>query len=66
MYGCCQPTRDSIEFFWPRINPGGILLLDDYGFFICPGARKAADDFFKGRPEPILEIPTGQGLIIKA
>jgi len=61
-----QPTRDSIEFFYPRLVKGGVLLLDDYGFEICPGARQAADEFFAGKPEPVLEIPTGQGLVIKA
>ena len=60
-----QPTRDAIEFFYPRLAPGGILLLDDYGFFICPGARQAADEFFKDKPEPILEVPTGQGLVLR-
>jgi O-methyltransferase len=61
-----QPTRDSIEFFYPRLVRGGVLLMDDYGFEICPGARQAADEFFAGKPEPVLEIPTGQGLVIKA
>jgi O-methyltransferase len=61
-----QPTRDSIEFFYPRLTRGGVLLMDDYGFFICPGAREAADDFFKDKPEPVLELPTGQGLVLKA
>ena len=60
-----QPTRDAVEFFYPRLSRGGILLVDDYGFFICPGARDAIDDFFRDKPEPVLEIPTGQGLIIK-
>jgi hypothetical protein len=61
-----QPTRDSIEFFYPRVVPGGVLLLDDYGFEICPGAREAADEFLAGRAEPLLELPTGQGLVLKA
>jgi O-methyltransferase len=61
-----QATRDSVEFFYPRLNSGGILLLDDYGFFICPGARGAVDAYFRDKPEPVLEIPTGQGLVIKA
>ncbi|HLF94640.1 MAG TPA: TylF/MycF/NovP-related O-methyltransferase [Planctomycetota bacterium] len=60
-----QPTRDSVDFFYPRLNRGGVLLLDDYGFRICPGAREAIDDFFRGKPEPVLELPTGQGLVIK-
>ena len=60
-----QPTRDAIEFFYPRLNRGGVLLLDDYGFFICPGARQAADEFFKDKPEPLLELPTGQGMVVR-
>lgn len=60
-----QPTKESIEFFFPRLVPGGVLLLDDYGFAICPGAREAADEYFRDKSESILEIPTGQGLVIK-
>jgi hypothetical protein len=60
-----QATRDSVEFFYPRLSPGGILLLDDYGFSICPGAREAIEEFFRDKPEPVLEIPTGQGLVVK-
>lgn len=60
-----DPTRDSLEFFYPRLNRGGVLLLDDYGFAICPGAREAADVFFRDKPEPVIEVPTGQGLVIK-
>jgi O-methyltransferase len=41
-----QPTLDSLNFFYPRLVPGGILLLDDYGFKPCPGAKAAADEFF--------------------
>src|SRR5688572_31529904 len=37
-----QPTRDSLEYFYPRLVTGGILVCDDYGW---PGARKAVDDF---------------------
>jgi len=37
-----QPTRDSLEYFYPRLVTGGILVCDDYGW---PGARKAIDDF---------------------
>lgn len=60
-----QPTRDSIEFFLPRLQPGGMLVCDDYGFESCPGARRAMDDIFAGRPERIIHLPTGQGLVIK-
>ena len=57
-----RPTRESVEFFWPRLNPGGLLLLDDNGFAICPGVKEEVDAYLK---EPVLELPTGQGLAFK-
>lgn len=60
-----QPTFDSIAFFYPRMNRGGIILLDDHGYDTCPGARKAVLDFMKDKPEPVLDLSSGQGLIIK-
>jgi predicted O-methyltransferase YrrM len=61
-----QPTLDSLEFFYPRLVPGGILLCDDYGSTACPGARRAFDEMIADRPEKrVVHLPTGQGLIIK-
>lgn len=60
-----QPTRDSIAFFYPRLSSGGILICDDYGFETCPGARRAMDEFFADKSEPILHLPTGQGIVIR-
>lgn len=59
------PTRDSLEFFYPRTAPGGLIVCDDYGFTSCPGARAAMDAFFATRPEPVVHLPTGQGFVIK-
>jgi hypothetical protein len=59
-----QPTLDSVRFFYERLVPGGLMVLDDYGFVTCPGARQAVDSFFAGR-EPVLELTTGQALVIK-
>lgn len=60
-----EPTKDSIEFFYARLAPGGLLICDDYGFDVCPGATKAMDEFFADKPERIVHLPTGQGLIVK-
>jgi hypothetical protein len=61
-----QPTRDSFEFFYDRLVPGGVILMDDHGFTSCPGARQAAMEFFAKRPERIVELTTGQAFVIKA
>ena len=60
-----QPTRDSLEFFYPRLGAGGIVLLDDHGFRSCPVARAAADEFLSGKPERLALLPTGQAFFIK-
>jgi hypothetical protein len=61
-----QPTYDAVAFFYPRMVPGGIILCDDYGSTICPGARKAFDDAVRGTPEGrVIELTTGQGFIVK-
>jgi O-methyltransferase len=61
-----QPTFDSIAFFYPRMPAGGVMLLDDHGYDTCPGARKAALDFMADKPEQVIDLSTGQGLVIKA
>ncbi len=60
-----QPTLDSLKFFYPRLSPGGVIVMDDYGFLTCPGATKAAHEFMADKPEHILHLPTGQGIIIR-
>lgn len=59
-----QPTRDSLEFFYPRMTPGGVIVMDDYGLTTCPGAYRAANEFMQDKQEKILHLPTGQGVIL--
>jgi hypothetical protein len=62
-----QPTRDSLRFFFPRLADGGMVYLDDYGFYrTWPGARKAVDEYLAGVPHRhLLRMPFGSALIIK-
>ncbi len=61
-----EPTRDSMEFFWPRLNRGGVVLLDDYGTTRYPGARRAIDEYFgKQSNYRLFEQPSGQAIAIK-
>ena len=53
-------------FFYPRMERGGMMIFDDYGFWSCPGAKKAVDEFFVGKPEVPIYLPTGQCLVIRA
>ena len=60
-----QPTADSIEFFYPRVVNGGILVCDDYGHTSCPGATRAMDDYLVDTNEKMLSLPAGGGFFIK-
>jgi O-methyltransferase len=58
-----KSTVDSLEFAYPRMVNGGIILFDDYGFDDVSGARNAVNEFFSGRPETVFELPTGQAFV---
>ena len=61
-----QPEVAALEFFWDKMLPGGIIILDDYGY---PGAmdqKLAHDAFAASKGAMILGLPTCQGLILKS
>ncbi len=60
-----DPTLESLEFFYPRLSPGGILVCDDYGFSSCPGAMLACDRYLAGKPEAMVQLADGGGFLIK-
>jgi O-methyltransferase len=60
-----QPTLDSLEFFYPRLSDRGVVVLDDYGLATCPGAHRAVEEFMADKPEHVLHVPTGQGVIVR-
>lgn len=48
-----ESTRAELEVLYPRLSPGGVLILDDYGHW--GGAKKAVDEYFRDRPRPLLQ-----------
>jgi O-methyltransferase len=60
-----QSILDCLEFLYPRMARGAVMVFDDYGFPSCPGARRAVEQFFTGRPEKPLALMTGQALVFK-
>lgn len=48
---------DCLNFFYPKMVNGGIIILDDYSSPNCEGAKLAVDEFFANKPEkPIWEV----------
>ena len=49
-----EPTKVSLENFFPHVVKGGIVILDDYGAF--PGANKAIEDYLKSKNYKIEQL----------
>jgi O-methyltransferase len=60
-----ESTKSALEFFYSRVNKGGMILSHDYNALSCPGVKKAFDDFFSEKPEPIIELWDTQCLVVK-
>jgi len=60
-----QSVIDCVEFAYPRLVAGGIMIFDDYGFPSCARAREAADQAFVSRREKPIYLPTGQAMVIE-
>lgn len=59
------PERAAIEFFWPLLVPGAMIVLDDYGWNTHESQKETLDEFARAAGVAILTLPTGQGLLIK-
>lgn len=58
-------VHECIEFVYPRVVAGGLIVFDDYGFPSCARARQAVDQAFERRRETPIYLPTGQAVVIK-
>ena len=55
----------ALEILFERMVPGSILVLDDYGWRGYRAQKEAEDPWFEKQGYYVLELPTGQGLLIK-
>jgi hypothetical protein len=53
------PIHHALNYFYPRLVPGGYLIIHDYGLFAWDGAEKAVDEFFADKPEAVLPLTDG-------
>lgn len=58
-----KSTLSCLEFFYPRMKRGGIILSHDY--LNAAGVTKAFDEFFEKKPEPVIMLTGRQCLTVK-
>ena len=47
-----ESTKNELIYLFPRLAKGGVLIIDDYGFWT--GSKKAVDEYFKEKNIPFL------------
>jgi hypothetical protein len=55
-------TRAALDYFHPRLTPGGILVGDDYN---DPGVAEVFRAFFASRKDSLIELPWGQVIVAR-
>lgn len=62
-----QSAYDCLEYFYSRMVPRGIMLFDNYGFYVYRDSEKrAVDEFFADKVEAPIVLGTSQCLVIKS
>ena len=60
-----ESASQTFDWVWRRLVPGGIVVFDDYGWKHFQNHKESIDRWIAARGQVILELPTGQGLMIK-
>jgi SAM-dependent methyltransferase len=58
------PFRAALDYFYPRLVPGGFLIMHDYLGLYWDGVEKAVDEFFADKPEKVVPIPDKSGTVV--
>ncbi|MBX3736821.1 MAG: class I SAM-dependent methyltransferase [Candidatus Didemnitutus sp.] len=59
-------TLAALEWFYPRMVPGGVILTHDYNDVTVPGTKSAFDAFFTDKPETVVPLWFTQAVVTKA
>jgi ubiquinone/menaquinone biosynthesis C-methylase UbiE len=60
-----QSVKDSLEIFYNKLVPGGVMVFDDYEWPAYPGVKKAVNEFLIGKPEVPIITAKYQCMLIK-
>ncbi len=55
----------AVEQIYPRLSPGAYVIFDDYGWWTLSDQKIAVDGVLERHGARAVELPTGQGLLIK-
>lgn len=57
-----KPTLAVLEFFYPHLVPGSVILLDDYGWDAYEDTKNTIESFFADKDGLLMKLPTAQAI----
>lgn len=62
------PTKAALEFFWPRMESNGIIMVHDYNNCVTKGVKKAVDEYCMNNNIPVVLMAdwAGSAVLIKS
>lgn len=59
-----EPTLAGLEYFYPRLSPGGFIFIHDYNNRRYAGVRHAVEKFLAATPAAALPLPDFAGSLV--
>ena len=59
-----RPTLQSLEYFFPRMAAGGVIINDDYSSPLFPGGGSGWVEFFDRVKKPFTVLDSGQAIFV--
>lgn len=60
-----QSAKDVLEWVWPRMPVGGIIVYDDYGFYGCEGVTALVNEEAARTDRLVIHNLNGHAVVIK-
>jgi O-methyltransferase len=59
-----KPIVAGLQYFWPRLSPGGSIFIHDYNNRRYKGVKSAVDDFVDATGAPLVQLPDLAGTAV--
>jgi O-methyltransferase len=60
-----QSAKDVVNWVWPRLQVGGVIVFDDYGFHHCQGITQLVDELATKSDNLMLNNLNGHAVLIR-
>lgn len=72
LFGLCHidvdvydSAKDILEWVWPKLITGGVVVFDDYGFHSCTGVTKLVEEYRNHTDRQLIHNLNGHAIMIK-